>query len=91
MAFLEVPCNSASDHAWVRTEPHLVSAGKECDVFIEHIATSNDPGVLLLRKDREVWNGCWVLVGDPHEEEAHWGSHLKAGQLYLPESLSPHL
>lgn len=50
VAFLEVPCNTASDHAWVRTEPHLVSAGKECDVFIERIVTSNDLRVLLLRR-----------------------------------------
>lgn len=27
-----------------------MSAGKECDVFIEHIVTSNDLRVLLLRR-----------------------------------------
>lgn len=50
VAFLEIPCDTASDHAWVRTEPHLVSTGKECDVFIEHIVTPDDLGVLLLRR-----------------------------------------
>lgn len=27
------------------------------------------------------WGGgewVWVLVGEPREDEAHWGSHLKA-------------
>ena len=57
-AFLEVPRNSASDHAWVRVEPHLVLADKECDVFLEHTVTSNDLGVLsVTEEDREVGMG----------------------------------
>lgn len=81
VAFLEVPCNTASDHAWVRTEPHLVSAGKECDVFVQHVVTLNDLRVLLLRRTGKVGNGCWVLVGEPHEDEAYRGSHLKLDHL----------
>lgn len=50
VAFLEIPCNTVSDHALVRTEPHLLLAGKDCDVFIEPTVTPNDLGVLLLRR-----------------------------------------
>lgn len=32
-------------------------------------------------------NGCWVLAGEPHKDEAQWGSHLQLDRLLTSPSL----